>query len=139
MNEWSRCVKNEGGDLDYLAPQTVFGCSTLEELLERAVTLYGDDNFLGSRNNQKEGSPYEWKTFRQVYDIVDKIARGMGALNLAPYVEQEGSQWRFMGIFGGTREEWALTDLACMRQGVTIAPFYTNLSIDGLLFIINQT
>ena len=51
----------------------------------------------------------------------------------------EGTSWRFLGIFSKNREEWAITDLACMRNSVTIVPFFDSLGPDALAFVINQT
>jgi long-chain acyl-CoA synthetase len=44
-----------------------------------------------------------------------------------------------MGIFGKNREEWTVVDLACMRNSVTIVPFFDSLGADALVFVINQT
>ena len=44
-----------------------------------------------------------------------------------------------MGIFGKNREEWTVVDLACMRNSVTIVPFFDSLGPDALAFVINQT
>lgn len=44
-----------------------------------------------------------------------------------------------MGIFGKNREEWVVIDLACMRNSVTIVPFFDSLGSDALAFVINQT
>ena len=35
-----------------------------------------DNKYLGTRNPNLPGKPYEWKTWRQVYDVVDLYARG---------------------------------------------------------------
>jgi long-subunit acyl-CoA synthetase (AMP-forming) len=106
---------------------------------------------LGTRNNSKEGRPYEWKTFREVYDIVDKFARGkffiklkhiiigIHALNLSPETMGEGVTWNFLGIFSKNREEWAMVNLACMRSDITIVPFYDSLGKDALALVLNST
>lgn len=44
-----------------------------------------------------------------------------------------------MGIFAKNKEEWAVIDLACMRNAVTIVPFFDSLGADALAFVINQT
>jgi long-subunit acyl-CoA synthetase (AMP-forming) len=33
--------------------------------------------FLGTRSKTKEGKPYEWKTWKEVYEIVENFAKGM--------------------------------------------------------------
>jgi hypothetical protein len=54
----------------------VNGCKTLWELFQKRVKDTPSAPYLGTRNNAKEGRPYEWKTFREVYDITDRFARG---------------------------------------------------------------
>ncbi len=44
-----------------------------------------------------------------------------------------------MGIHSKNREEWALTDLACLRNSITIVPFFESLGKESQSFIINQT
>jgi hypothetical protein len=41
-----------------------------------SVKDHPDIRFLGTRNDSKEGRPYEWKTFREIYDLMDFFARG---------------------------------------------------------------
>jgi long-chain acyl-CoA synthetase len=42
-----------------------------------------------------------------------------------------------LGIFAKNREEWAVIDLACMRNSVTIVPFFDSLGPEALSFVIN--
>jgi hypothetical protein len=35
-----------------------------------------NNKFLGTRNPNKPGKPYEWRTWREIYDIVDLYAKG---------------------------------------------------------------
>lgn len=79
-----------------------------------------------------------WKTYKEASEIVEKLAKGIQALKLAPDTEGEGILWNFMGIFAKNREEWALIDLACMRSSVTIVPFYDSLGKEALSLVINQ-
>jgi long-chain acyl-CoA synthetase len=51
----------------------------------------------------------------------------------------DGRDWKFLGIFGKNKEEWAVIDLACMRNSVTIVPFFDSLGPEALSFVINQT
>lgn len=60
-------------------------------------------------------------------------------MNLNPIIPAEGIDYKFMGIFGKNREEWVVIDLACMRNSVTIVPFFDSLGADALAFVINQT
>ncbi|CDW80102.1 long-chain-fatty-acid--ligase 5 [Stylonychia lemnae] len=89
-------------------------------------------------NPNKEGRPYEWKTFREVYDLMDLAARGIASLNLSPEIETEGTTWKFLGIHSRNREEWTVMNLACLRSAITIVPFFDSLGKDALSFVINQ-
>jgi long-chain acyl-CoA synthetase len=44
-----------------------------------------------------------------------------------------------MGIYAKNREEWIVSDLACILNDVTSVPFYDTLGDESLEFIINQT
>jgi long-chain acyl-CoA synthetase len=91
-----------------------------------------------------------WKTWQEIYDIVDLFTRGkiylltvyligMHALNLCPDNSQDGSIWNFLGIFSKNREEWAVADIACIRSSVTIVPFFDSLGAGALEFVMKQT
>ncbi len=60
-------------------------------------------------------------------------------MGLQPEIKAEDTTWRFLGIFSKNREEWAIADLACLRNNVTIVPFFDSLGPDALTFVINQT
>ena len=67
------------------------------------------------------------------------LAIGYEALNLVPVTRAEEKDYKFMGIFAKNREEWAVSTLACMRNSVTVVPFFDSLGSDALKFVINQT
>ena len=60
-----------------LAPSELFGCKTIWELYQRTMKKFPNNQFLGTRNQAKEGAPYEWKTYREIYDLMDNFARGI--------------------------------------------------------------
>ena len=64
---------------------------------------------------------------------------GLLYLNLCPTQNVEGAIYKFLGILSKNREEWGVSDLACMRTTITIAPFYESLGADAIAFILNQT
>jgi len=98
-----------------------------------------NNEFLGTRDPSQEGSPYVWKSWTEVNDIVDKLSKGYQALNLMPEVEGEGALYKFMGIYAKNREEWTFSDLACMRQAGTVIAFYDTLGPSAVEFVIKQT
>jgi hypothetical protein len=52
------------------APQEYNGCKTIWEIFEKSVKDRPDNKFLGTRNAEKEGKPYEFKTYKEIYEIV---------------------------------------------------------------------
>lgn len=63
----------------------------------------------------------------------------MEHLALCPRQDVEGVRYKFLGILSKNREEWAISDIACLRSSVTIVPFYDSLGADAIAFIMNQT
>lgn len=49
-----------------MKPAEYEGCKTIFELYKKGLKRHGKNNFLGTRNNDKEGRPYEWKTFNEI-------------------------------------------------------------------------
>jgi len=45
-------------------------------MFEKTVKRAGNNRFLGTRNNDKPGRPYEWKNFKEVYDLMNLFAKG---------------------------------------------------------------
>ena len=95
------------------------GVQTIWDAFMHSKGRLPNENFMGSRDPSQEGAPYVWKTWAQVETLVNHLAAGIAHLNLMPVVENEGSQWRFMGIYAKNREEWTITDLAALRQSGT--------------------
>lgn len=61
----------------------------------------------------------------------------MMKLDLVPQVENEGQQWRFLGIQSKNRKEWLLLHLANMHIGTTTVGLYDTLGQDAMRFVIN--
>ena len=99
--------------------------------------MFPNNKFLGTRNPNKEGKPYEWKTYREIYDIMINASCGIDTLKLCPEINHDGVDWRFLGIHSRNREEWAVMDLACLRSSITIVPFFDSLGKEALSFVIN--
>jgi long-chain acyl-CoA synthetase len=60
-------------------------------------------------------------------------------LGFCPEQVANEDSYRFLGIISKNREEWAITNIACMRASITIIPFFESLGSDGIAFILNQT
>jgi len=60
-------------------------------------------------------------------------------LDLAPEIEGEGRQWRFIGIWAKNRQEWVTTLIGNMYYNVTTVGFFDAMSPTQVDFILNQT
>lgn len=112
---------------------------TIVHAFKKTAKRIPNSNFLGTRDDQQEGRPYVWRTFKQCEDYVDNLARGFNALGMMPEVEGEGRKWKFMGCYAKNRAEWVLADLASASLGGTTIAFYDTLGPEAVEFVINQT
>ena len=53
-------------------------------------------------------------------------------MNMVPIQQVEEEAYKFLGILSKNREEWAISDLACLRSATTIVPFYESLGADAI-------
>ena len=60
------------------------------------------------------------------------ILIGLQVLELTPDIEADGKDFKFLGIFAKNREEWAVADIACIRNSITIVPFFDSLGAAAL-------
>lgn len=70
------------------------GVDTVVKALDRTAERIPNNNCFGTR----VGNDYEWMSFREARETAINLAHGVDALGLAPTVENEGKDWRFMGI-----------------------------------------
>ncbi|TNV82014.1 hypothetical protein FGO68_gene5718 [Halteria grandinella] len=131
------CAKNAASP-ESLAVGNYKGFTELLSAFRDTVKRFPDNRFLGTRAKDGERE-YEWKTFFQVNDLMEKFARGLESLGMVPVEVVDGQRYKFLGIFSKNREEWAIADLGCLRSAVTIVPFYESLGADATAFILNQT
>lgn len=97
-------------------------------------------DWLGTRDKTQEGSPYVWKTWRQIEQTVDNLAKGYVALGLMDEIDgQNNEKYRFMGIYSKNREEWSCTHLASLSLSGTTVAFYDTLGPQAVEFVLSQT
>lgn len=96
---------------------------TLAELYLRASRKYSREFFLGSRVRGDDGrlGEYRWLTHEQVLVMVQNLSFKLGTLNA---VKENSFGLKCIGILSKSREEWVVTDLACILQGYTVVPIY---------------
>ena len=132
------------------------GIDTVLKAFDRTVARIPDSRFLATREilEQKESrnadgalvlqkklGAYQWKTFHEAKLVSEWLARSIlfrtmhslpGDLENAPQTDG------FFGIFTRNREEWLLTDLACMRARLTSACLYDALGAEAFEHIITK-
>ena len=70
---------------------------------------------------------------------IQNCAKGYLERDILPSIEKEGREYRFMGIFSKTREEYTISEFAGHYLGATIIPLYDTLGQAGLEFILGET
>jgi long-subunit acyl-CoA synthetase (AMP-forming) len=96
-----------------------------------------DHEFLGTRNQLKEGEPYEWLSFRNTEDMIKRFINAVSKLHLCRPIEildsgVEQTSWRIMGFYSENRAEYVIGMLACFSDSITVIPVSskpTDLSI----------
>ena len=96
---------------------------TLLQVFRRNVRMLGDEPFLGTRETLTPAGPdqkpqfgeYQWRSYNEVAQIVENFARGLAVLDLCPWVEGEGQQWKFIAVWSKNCLEWTTTVLAAMH------------------------
>lgn len=118
---------------------------TLPDILELSAAKYGEQFCIGTRKLVErkkfdEGGKsleklvlgeYQWKSYREVQDMVTKVAAGVQALGF-----KKGDR---ILIFAETRAEWFVSAIGCLRFGLTVVTLYTNLPDSGVVHGIEET
>jgi hypothetical protein len=87
--------------------------TTLYESFMTSVEKCGDNNCLGTRNND---GPYEWKTYKQVEKLGTQFGSGLVKLGLKPQ--------SMFGIFAQNSEKWVIADRGSVLYNMTTVPLY---------------
>jgi long-chain acyl-CoA synthetase len=68
------------------------------------------------------------------------LANYLAANDLCPktITEMDGTI-RFIALYAKNREEWVVTDSACILSGITVVTLYDTLGKESLEFILDQT
>lgn len=118
------------------------GVITLWEGFQASVQKHGDRPFLGTRNfisKDKYGN-FEWKTYKEVNEIVTQVATAYQVLDMIPEIESPiNGKFRFLGIYSKNREEWIISDLAAHLNAATVVTFYDTLGDHTIEYILEQT
>ena len=82
------CSANKDSPND-IAKEEFKGCKTVWDAFSYALKNHGDLEFLGTRNKAIAALPYEWKTFKQVGELVNLFAKGIHSLNLVASITEK--------------------------------------------------
>eukprot|EP00824_Muranothrix_gubernata_P001108 TRINITY_DN11333_c0_g1_i1.p1 TRINITY_DN11333_c0_g1~~TRINITY_DN11333_c0_g1_i1.p1 ORF type:complete len:664 (+),score=127.87 TRINITY_DN11333_c0_g1_i1:3-1994(+) len=109
--------------------------STLYESFLKTVRERPNAKCLGSRVRLANGQygAFEFCTYKQTCERAENFGAGLMALS-------DGGMARAMhiGIFSGNREEWMLTDLACLLYDLVTVPLYDTLGPDSVSYIVSH-
>nr|GEV49596.1 long chain acyl-CoA synthetase 4-like [Tanacetum cinerariifolium] len=110
-------------------PKPVEGLDSCWDIFRMSVEKCPNNNMLGTRKlvDGKHG-PYEWLTYKQVYDIVIRVGNAIRACGIQP-----GGR---CGIYGANCAEWVISMEACNAHGLYCVPLYDTLGADAIEFII---
>jgi long-chain acyl-CoA synthetase len=122
-------------DMDTMICYNYDGVDTIVKAFNRTVERIPNNDLFGTR----VGDKYEWLTFKETQDQVRALAHGLMALDLCPAVQNEGVDWRFLGIQSKNRKEWCMLNLADAHQKITTVALYDTLGKEAMRYIINQT
>ncbi|KAL0730768.1 hypothetical protein Bca4012_026862 [Brassica carinata] len=112
-------------------PDPIDGIDSCWDIFRTAVEKYPNNRMLGQREivNEKAGK-YEWKTYKEVYDIVIKLGNSLRSCGL-----EEGGK---CGIYGANCPEWIISMEACNAHGLYCVPLYDTLGAGAVEFIISH-
>lgn len=82
---------------------------------------------------------YKWKTYAEVYEMAKFLARSLINYDLCPKIKSEEGEFRLLGLYSKNREEWCITDMACVISNVVSVPLYDTLGDNSVSFIVAQT
>jgi len=141
---------------DKLVDSPEEGVNTLVDIVERGARLFPNRNAMGWRDQIKihnvekdvttkvkgkettqkktwqyyEMGPYQYKTYRQVYDRALEAGAGLRHLGI--------SKDTMFNICSTTKPEWMIMAFACATQSITFATAYDSLGEEGLEHSIKE-
>ena len=111
---------------------------TLQDLYIYSSKIHAQKLFLGSRSAD---GMYSFRTYEECFELVNALGEAILKLNLPTKTVDEYHDFELdvIGIFAKNREEWILTDLACMIHGIVTVPFFETVTPNMFSHILEQT
>ncbi|KAF0901519.1 hypothetical protein E2562_003502 [Oryza meyeriana var. granulata] len=105
------------------------GLESCWDVFRNSVEKYPDSPMLGRRRvvDGKAGE-YVWMTYKEVYNIVMKLAASMSKSGI--------NKGECCGIYGANCPEWIISMEACNALGVSCVPLYDSLGAGAVEFIV---
>ncbi|CAK4071849.1 unnamed protein product [Aphanomyces euteiches] len=112
--------------------------TSMLESLQRTVTTKGNNNFLGHRLFDANGTAqaYVWQTYAQVYKRIQNFAAGLAHEKM---MEKTADGDRPLCLYMKNRPEWVIGHYASMYLGGFPVALYDTLGLASAQFILNQT
>jgi long-chain acyl-CoA synthetase len=129
--------------VDGLITETSTGCKTAQDLFTYNFQNCPNDQFLGRRLMQADGTlanTYTWETYGEVETIAQQIGSGIAKLGLTEVKAQyEDHKIKFVSVYAKNSREWILVDVANTLYGYTTMPIYDTLGAEACVHMFNQT
>ncbi|KAL4219831.1 Long-chain-fatty-acid--CoA ligase 4 [Mactra antiquata] len=121
-------------------------CRTLDDLLVRAVRIYGAKRCLGTRELLREEDEvqangkvfkkvllgeYKWTTYEEIFTRVTYLGSGLLAVGQKPRSN--------ILIFAETRAEWMIAAQACFKYNFPVVTLYATLGEDAIIHGVNES
>ena len=122
---------------EHLDSKLSSGAKTLYEAHVISAQKFATCIHLGTRMTV-DGKPgeYIWKVYAEVRDYAQRVGFGLHHLGITERDEDDHS---FLGIYSKNREEWVITDFACITQNITSVPLYDTQQQESISLIVEQT
>ena len=105
---------------------------------EKHTESYVDEETKETKTKVTYGK-YMYMTYGQAQEYTTGLARSLIHKELCPKSEMDGRNLRIMGIYSKNREEWAMTDIACIIANITTVALYETLGDKSIEFVVGQT
>lgn len=82
--------------------------------------------------------PYLWKSYGEVFNESEAVARYLIHHSLCPYIcTEEGLELRTIALYAKNREEWVVSDFGCMLTNITVVTLYDTLGKESIEYILD--
>ncbi|CEF65278.1 AMP-dependent synthetase/ligase domain-containing protein [Strongyloides ratti] len=134
--------KNKNGNIVESSFQNI---TTLDKYIDYSFKKFSNQKLLGERKIEKiyeykdnygiktkliEQSSYEWETYDDVYNNIQKIRSGLKKFGL-----KKGDKVLF---YSDTRKEVLTTMLACIKEGIIVSTYSPNMSLKEINTVLND-